>query len=446
VPQKQQGKKRMNNEQPSVGLVWFRNNLRIHDNPALWEATQRHEQLLYVWIAEDRFSRKSPQGFDRIGSIRKEFIIESVEDLAMQLQSMGSELFVLQGDPLILLPEICAACSVETVYGQAEHTWEEAYLERELGKILPLELFESHTFIHPEDVHGGVDRTKKSFTSFRKKQESNWVVRPCVPSPSTLPGFPTDKLSILRMQLPLLNRNEWRRTGDQSESIASEAFKGVLPFKGGEQEGKARIAHYLWNSRALSTYKETRNGLIGADYSSKFSPWLAVGALSARWIYHEVKRYEAEIEANESTYWMIFELMWRDFFRFSAIRDGRNFFKFPQEQSWPKIPAFTRWTEGRTGQPFVDANMIELRETGFMSNRGRQNVASYLIHDLQLPWVLGASYFEYALIDYDACSNWGNWLYLAGIGADPRNKRWFNVAGQAERYDPDGAFQSLWLD
>lgn len=109
------------------------------------------------------------------------------------------------------------------------------------------------------------------------------------------------------------------------------------------------------------------------------------------------------------------------------------------------MQAFESWLLGKTGQPFIDANMRELAQTGFMSNRGRQNVASYLINDLKVNWQLGAEYFESVLIDYDVTSNWVNWLYIAGLGNDPREDRYFNPISQSKRYDPDGEYIRLWL-
>jgi len=103
------------------------------------------------------------------------------------------------------------------------------------------------------------------------------------------------------------------------------------------------------------------------------------------------------------------------------------------------------WIEGRTGIPFIDANMRELAATGFMSNRGRQIVASFLINDLKISWQMGAEYFESVLIDYDPCSNYGNWNYIAGVGSDPRENRYFNIMSQARKYDPEGDYVRLWI-
>ena len=106
---------------------------------------------------------------------------------------------------------------------------------------------------------------------------------------------------------------------------------------------------------------------------------------------------------------------------------------------------FRIWAEGRTGIPFIDANMIQLNKTGFMSNRGRQNVASFLVHNLKLNWLMGAEYFESLLIDYDPCSNYGNWNYISGVGSDPRENRQFNILSQANKYDYEGQFVKNWI-
>ena len=208
---------------------------------------------------------------------------------------------------------------------------------------------------------------------------------------------------------------------------------------------------WIWERDCLKEYKETRNGMVGADFSSKLSPWLSIGCISAVEVYWEIKKYESERVANESTYWLLFELLWREFFRFVARRYGaqifqRNGIKDSDEKMTLGNPkTFQRWKEGRTPNSFVNANMIELAKTGWMSNRGRQNVASYLVHDLGQDWLAGARHFEEHLIDYDPCSNYGNWMYLGGVGNDPRPNRAFNLEKQAQYYDPDQEFRKLWL-
>jgi deoxyribodipyrimidine photo-lyase len=212
------------------------------------------------------------------------------------------------------------------------------------------------------------------------------------------------------------------------------------------------LEHYFFKTKSLSVYKETRNGLVGADYSSKFSAWLALGCISARSIYAQIQHYEKEIVANESTYWLVFELLWRDYFRFVMKKYGHLFFlqngikTSKKNSNRHNAKLFETWKNAQTGNDFINANMLELKLTGFMSNRGRQNVASYLVNDLQLDWRYGAAYFEEQLIDYDVCSNWGNWAYLAGVGNDPRENRAFNIEKQANDYDKNNTYRNLWLN
>jgi deoxyribodipyrimidine photo-lyase len=223
----------------------------------------------------------------------------------------------------------------------------------------------------------------------------------------------------------------------------------AFPFTGGCLSAKERLNYYLWESKKVSFYKKTRNGLLGKDYSSKFSAWLANGSISPREIYWQIKSFEKDIMKNQSTYWMIFELIWRDFFKYISLKYGNKIFKIggilEKEYTWLEDhKKFQNWVDGRTNEPFVNANMIELKCTGWMSNRGRQNVASFLSKELLIDWRWGAYYFESMLIDYDVHSNYGNWMYVSGVGNDPRDRK-FNIKFQADRYDPNNKFQNLWL-
>ena len=178
--------------------------------------------------------------------------------------------------------------------------------------------------------------------------------------------------------------------------------------------------------------------MLGTDFSSRFSPWLAIGNITPRTIFDYIVRYEEEIESNKSTYWLIYELLWRDFFQLQLQLWGSLFFQVggiqqKQIRYTSNTAAFEKWMQGNTGDDLVDANMRELNTTGWMSNRGRQNTASFLIHDLKQDWRWGAAYFESLLVDYDPASNWGNWMYIAGVGHDARPFRKFNTKLQAQR-------------
>jgi deoxyribodipyrimidine photo-lyase len=230
--------------------------------------------------------------------------------------------------------------------------------------------------------------------------------------------------------------------------INHQRLKATVSFIGGEAHAQAHLRQYF-ERRLVDSYKQTRNQLIGMDYSSKFSPWLSLGCISARTIAKGIADYEKTHGSNEGTYWLWFELLWRDYFRFLHFKYGRKLYVSSGLGSQKSHPfnqgKFERWVTGNTGESFVDAGMRELRQSGFLSNRMRQIVASYWIYDMHGDWRAGAAWFESQLIDYDVYSNQGNWLYIAGKGTDPRGGRPFNVKKQAKDHDPDGTYQNMWL-
>jgi deoxyribodipyrimidine photo-lyase len=418
-------------------LLWFRHDLRLEDHPALHAALASGGEVLPVYILDPDQQRPGLRGIARMGPCRAQFLRECLTGLDGQLRALGSGLQVHAGRPAEVLRTLAADHQAGAVHAQAHMAWEEQQQERAVAAVLPLHLAAPGTLLHPDDLPFEPERLPKVFTAFRHKVEARWAVRSALPAPTMLP---TPALWIERPFPPLFNEQAAPRPDPRA----------VMPMPGGTVAGMERLSHFTGASRALGHYKETRNGMLAADESSKLSPWLAAGALSPRTVYEAVRSYEAEHGANESTYWLIFELLWRDFFHFTAARHGADLFKRGGiARATPRgvydRRRFEAWCEGRTGQPFIDANMRELAATGWMSNRGRQNVASYLVHDLGLDWRLGAAWFEHLLVDYDPCSNWGNWQYLAGVGNDPREGRRFNPELQAERYDPEGRFVRRWI-
>jgi deoxyribodipyrimidine photo-lyase len=418
-------------------LLWFRNDLRLEDNPALHAALAYGGEVLPVYIFDPDQQRPGPKGIARMGPYRAQFLRECLQALDVQLRARGSALQVHEGRPIDVLRALAAEHQATSVYAQAHMAWEEQQQERAVSAVLPLHLTNGGTLLHPDDLPFELERLPKVFTSFRHKVEARWTVRPTLPTPEQVPT----PAQWTERPLPSLST---------AYAVPTLDPRGVMPMRGGPTAALERLSHFTGASRALGHYKETRNGMLMADESSKLSPWLSAGALSPRAIYEAVRTYEARHGANESTYWLIFELLWRDFFHFTAAKHGADLFKCGGiARATPRgvydRRRFEAWCEGRTGHPFIDANMRELAATGWMSNRGRQNVASYLVHDLGLDWRLGAAWFEQLLVDYDPCSNWGNWQYLAGVGNDPREGRRFNPDLQAERYDPDGQYVRRWI-
>jgi deoxyribodipyrimidine photo-lyase len=225
-----------------------------------------------------------------------------------------------------------------------------------------------------------------------------------------------------------------------------------VEFHGGEKSALSHINQYF-SSDAPSSYKVTRNALSCEKddwpLSSKFSPWLANGCLSARYIINALSDYEHKNTANESTYWIAFELLWREYFQWYTRQHGKQIFARtgiqPSASPASFYPQrFQQWCHGSTPWPLVNACMKQLNQTGFLSNRGRQIVASCLIYELGLDCRCGAAYFEQQLIDYDVAANWGNWQYIAGVGADPRGGRQFSIAKQQQLYDPKKIYIKRW--
>ena len=370
-------------------------------------------------------------------------MLESIAELDTNLRKLGSGLLLLVGNPLEEIPKIAFKYSARKVYAKREVAIFEKQLnvqmEQELWKQKCLfEEYSTSTLYLATDLPFSLKDIPEVFTNFRKRVEKETEIRTVFDDPK----------HIISPTIPALNLPTFEELGRQAKQTEG---RGVLLFKGGENEALERLNYYLFESHLIKKYKETRNGLVGGNYSSKFSPWLANGCVSARMIYAEIKKYEAEFGANESTYWLIFELIWRDYFRFIFKKHQHKLFTFNgisgQKNTPPKpnVSLIEEWKIGKTGNDFIDANMNELRLTGFMSNRGRQNVASYFIHEMQQDWRIGARYFEEQLIDYDASSNWGNWAYLAGVGNDHRSGRQFNIEKQAKDYDPVNEYRNLWL-
>ncbi|MBL8002285.1 MAG: DASH family cryptochrome [Flavobacteriales bacterium] len=420
----------------SRAILWFRNDQRLADNAALTAALAAHEEVLPVLIIDPRQHGPTPFGFDRCGPYRTHFLREGIAALDAELRSKGSALHVRVGEPATELTHLAQVWGARVVHAQQLYAWEEQEQERAVARVLDLRLHAPNTLLLPGDLPFPLHQLPHVFTAFRQKVEKLSPVRPLLRAPAHIPSPAT-----------------WKGRAVAENDLCSGSIVGdhraVLRFTGGRIAGLERLDHYLWGSRALGHYKETRNALLGADNSSKLSPWLATGALSAREVWHAVKRYEAEHGANESTYWLGFELLWRDFFQFTAAKHDRDLFLRGGIAGKPRRGdhdrrRFEAWCSGRTGQPFIDANMRELAATGWMSNRGRQNVASYLVHDLGLDWRMGAWWFEHMLIDHDPCSNWGNWQYVAGVGNDPREGRRFDPERQAGMYDAVGAYVRHW--
>ena len=428
-------------------LFWFRHDLRLHDQPALHAACQLGAQHLLPVVCLPDVQATTPWGFARIGPHRRAWLANTIQNLLQGLSSKRSQLLILNQPAATALPVLARAVGASTL------VCEDIAAPEEQAEVAALRAagLQVHTVWHssllpPEQLPWPVQHLPAVFTPFRQQLEQAGL-QPAVPlpPPATLPPAPP------QVPAPWVN--------DPAQALAALAGSAPAPdarsafpylqgeLQGGEESALAHLGQYL--ARGLPhSYKRTRNGLMGRDYSSKWSPWLATGALSPRQALAQLRQFEATHGANDGSYWLWFELLWRDYFRFLHLQHGPALYRArglgPQRATPHDAQRFAAWCAGRTGQPLVDAAMRELAATGYLSNRLRQVAASYLVHDLACDWRAGAAWFEAQLLDYDVYSNQGNWLYIAGRGTDPRGGRRFAPIQQAATYDPDGTYQRLW--
>ncbi|CAH2044380.1 unnamed protein product, partial [Thlaspi arvense] len=451
-----------------TAIVWFRNDLRVLDNDALYRAWSSSDTLLPVYCLDPRlFLTTHFFGFPKTGALRGAFLMECLADLRKNLMKRGLNLLIRSGKPEDILPCLAKDFGAHTVFAHKETCSEELQVERHVNQALKgvgngtkLELVWGSTMYHKDDLPFDVLDLPDIYTQFRKSVEAKCRIRSLTRIPISLGPTPSV--------------DNWGDVPTLGEvGIEPQEVTRGMRFVGGESAGVCRVFEYFWKKARsspeifrrllrrclcvyimlydlLKVYKETRNGMLGPDYSTKFSPWLAFGCISPRFIYEEVQRYESERVANNSTYWVLFELIWRDYFRFLSIKCGNSLFHLGGPRNvqgkWSQdIMLFESWRDGKTGYPIIDANMKELSTTGFMSNRGRQIVCSFLVRDMGLDWRMGAEWFETCLLDYDPCSNYGNWTYGAGVGNDPREDRYFSIPKQAQNYDPEGEYVAFWV-
>lgn len=433
-----------------IGLYLFTNDLRINDNTLLHQASQSVDELLCVAVKPSlsTYSVRLSQEQEN-GAHRHLFIKQAIDDLALSLARLGQRLFVLERNTSEDLVQLVKSQQVTHFFASSHCAHDERQLIKDTLTQCP-GLFISqqhHTTLFESDAFPfELTKLPRSFTKFRLQVErleintKGSVIAYLPPAPQTA-------------------------TYPYRKPILEPEVSDTVDYVGGETAGLIHLENYFSNDYA-GTYKQTRNALDGIENSTKFSPWLALGCVSPKTIYRHLKQFEAHRGANDSTYWIYFELLWREYFYWKCLTLGTSLFgrfsnDLPNEHSLDTTSgsSFVKWKSGNTNYPIVDACMRQLNATGYMSNRGRQLVASCLIHELGIDWRHGAAYFESQLIDYDVASNWGNWAYIAGAlnsqAAQNANKqnaanqsqsksRHFDLVKQTEMYDPEHAFINKW--
>lgn len=422
-----------------TGLIWLQDDLRLDDNPLIARAAQECDELVFVFCVNPKWFQPNRYGLLSVGAHRWRFMLESLTDLRSQLDALGQKLIVSKQSPLQTMAELFGQFKIDALYtsehaGEYERTYQQLLQRR--YPLIQHHVVSTTTLFERAQLPFSLADLPESFSKFRRQLEKHDLrdaIAAPISAPHQLPPPPSFVTALLQ------------RHADALPAITTEAHRH---FKGGERAAREHLQDYF-TSGAASSYKQTRNALDDWSSSTKFSPWLANGTLSARRIQQQLRSYESEHGANESTYWIFFELLWREYFQWYAHKHERQLFRFGGIQNKrPKTSFYSarwqQWCSGTTPYPIVNACMNQLNATGYMSNRGRQLVASCFVHELQLDWRYGAAFFEQQLLDYDVGSNWGNWQYLAGVGADPRGHRRFDLEKQTQHYDPDGTFIARW--
>ncbi|RRS08812.1 DASH family cryptochrome [Pseudoalteromonas sp. J010] len=411
-----------------IGLYVFDNDCRLKDNPSLVTLASQVERLICVYLPNNNIwsSSKAQCSKSVPASAYEE---ATVAALQQELDARHQALYIVpEANKLQGLVAIIRNCAV-THIGRSVHSGADEHkywlrLQTHCPEVKFISEY-AHTLFTPDMLPFSLNELPPSFTPFRKRVEALVPNEP-LPAPQ-LPPKPPNTSTLVK----------FTATGDYSGD-----------FYAGEKQAQDKLKQYF-QTDAAKQYKETRNALCGDGFSTQFSPILATGAVSPRQVKHALNQFEHQYGANESTYWIWFELLWREYFQWYALKHQHRLFAFtgvknkkPTTSFYPE--RFQKWCQSKTPSAFINAIMTELRETGWISNRARQITASYFVNELQLDWRYGAAFFEQNLIDYDVAANWGNWQYIAGVGADPRGGRHFNLAKQQSMFDPNGEYIMRW--
>lgn len=405
-----------------MNLVWLRNDLRLHDNLCLQNALKVDNKFFLVYVVDKRL-KQDYMGFKRMSQARLDWLENCLYNLKKDVEKIGGTFIIKKGLPAEELRNLVKKHDIDTVFTDFDPGFYEQKDIASVKKNCQVITCYNSWLWNPDDNNIPFKNVPDVFAYFRRNVEKNSYVRNPMNKPTKLPNVQIDEDSV-----------------DVASKKLVHNKRSSIPFQSSEEDALNHLKQYVWQNKLPKKYKYTRNQLIGKDFSTKFSIWLGIGSLSPRKIYDEIEKFEEKFGSSKSTYWIKFELTWRDFFRYQAIKqDELLFAEKGMEQKdivWNKNEAYLKaFTSGLTGYPLIDAGIRELKKTGFMSNRARQNVASFFTKNLHLDWRVGAAFYEKYLLDFDVASNYGNWQYISSIGNDGRGFRYFNIITQAKKYD-----------
>ena len=413
-----------------IGVLWFRHDLRLHDNEALDFLIKNVEFILPVYVVDSRLiNDKMPPAIQRMNRTRVLFMLESLTDLRRNLRDRGSDLIIRVGEPEQVLFEIAEAYKSAGVYCNRERMPHEVImqdaLEQRLWSIgLELHYFRGKMLFHTSDLPFPVARTPDKFSAFLKETEHFIKVRKPISSQDYSIPFPD--LDIDSGEIPKLS--DLGYPGEFSNP----------DFIGGESEAKSNLENGI-------------NRLIGGNgIHLRVSPWISIGNLSPKYIYYKLDKVRQLSDSLHRS--LKRNLILRDYYRLTGKKEPITLFteggfkhKSDYTGQWD-LSLLQDWIIGKTGHTYVDACMKCLAATGYLDHQQKMAVAHYLIDEMNVHWLLGAGYFESILLDYDPCSNYGNWQRVAGLSLDLQGAYRVNFDFIGDQMDPDRSFIHRWAE
>lgn len=398
-----------------TNLWWIRRDLRLNDNAALHSALKAGSTLP-VFILDPAFSDSSPR--------RKDFLYEGLSALGRELKKRGSYLVIRTGNPADVLRQLFHEAKAEAIYAEEDFTPYARKRDALIQKLLPLTLVHGQTVHHPKSIHKQDGRPYTVYTPYSK----------------------TWKAQLPKLKLHLAPEKIDSPKGIRSESLPE--FKTQPIFPAGEQEALIRLEEFT--HKRIYAYTDDRNRM-DLDGTSALSPYIRFGMVGLRQAVHAALEAQTLYPNSNGTETWLNELIWREFYiqilyhfpHVTQMAFNRSLANIPWRN---KLSEFEAWKRGETGVPVVDAAMRQLKETGWMHNRARMIVASFLVKDLLIDWRWGESWFMENLLDGDIAPNNGGWQWTAGTGTDAAPYfRIFNPVLQSAKFDPNGEYIRRWV-
>lgn len=415
------------------GLVWFRRDLRLHDNPALSAACKECTQIVPLFVFDEPLLHSHV-----FGSACVAFMLGCLDELRRSLAAQGVTLVWRMGESIETVLRTAQEYTVDAVYWNRDYEPSAVARDRTVQQRLAqqgrlVRTFKDHVVFEAEEVRGLTGDPFQRYSAYRDRWWTHW--RSAAPAPLPVPSFPSASPTVKVAAWPT------------AEELGYESVP--MWIEPGEQAARARLQWFL--KGAVHSYVSGRN-LPAQDGTSKLSPHLRFGTISARTMVHTALHTLSkggQVSRPDVFTWMD-ELVWREFFQqvltaFPHVAEGPFKVKpglpAPRPAGPERDRLFAAWCEGRTGYPIVDAGMRQLNQTGWMHNRVRMVVASFLVKDLRIDWQSGERYFMQHLVDGDVAANNGNWQWCASTGTDAmQGYRIFNPTLQSEKFDPDGQY------